>query len=60
MPSYKHIYCDKCGGVIGMFNKLAFTCDKCGKEFALNKIDYNHLEINKMTGWIFPVINKEK
>ena len=58
MMDYKHIRCDQCDGIIGMFDRLTFTCEKCGKEFELYKIDYDRLEINDKTGWIFPVKDK--
>lgn len=56
MVDYKHIFCDECGGVIGMYDKT-FTCGKCGKEFLIYKLNFDRFEGNTETGWIFPVIN---
>lgn len=53
MP-YKHIFCE-CGGVIGMYDREKFTCDKCGKVYLLHEIDYDTLQINDKTGWQFPM-----
>lgn len=58
-PDYKHVRCDICGGVIGMYDRTRYTCDKCGKEFKLYEIEYDRLMVNSLTGWIFPVINLE-
>lgn len=30
-PDYKHVRCDICGGVIGMYGRTRYTCDKCDK-----------------------------
>lgn len=53
---YQHIRCDSCGGIIGMYNRKEFTCERCGKEIILNFVDYDKLKINDKTGWIFPMI----
>ena len=54
-----YIKCDHCGGIIGMYNRQVFTCEKCGKQFLLYSCDYDQLMINDKTGWIFPVLYKE-
>ena len=55
---YNHVICDNCGGIIGMFDRNTFTCDRCGKEFELYRLAYDRLAINDKTGWIFPVLDK--
>lgn len=57
---YQHIHCDSCGGVIGMYDREKFSCERCGKEFALYTLNYDRLKINDKTWWIFPVIDREK
>ena len=47
---YKHVTCDNCGGIIGMFDRNTFTCDRCGKTFELYRLDYDRLAINDKTG----------
>lgn len=54
---YKHLFCE-CGGVIGMYDRKNFTCDKCGKEYQLCKLKYDVLMTNDKTGWQFPMIHK--
>ena len=58
-PDYKHVRRDICGGVIGIYDRTCYTCDKYGKEFKLYEIEYDRLMMNSLTGWIFPVINLE-
>lgn len=29
MKGYKHIKC-KCGGIIGMYNRNTYNCERCG------------------------------
>ena len=53
---YEHLQCN-CGGTIGMFDRNNFTCNQCGKRFALYRLQYDRLMINNQTGWIFPVKN---
>lgn len=56
MKNYKHIKC-KCGGIIGMYNRDDFTCDKCNTEYKLHELNYDICLINDKTGWIFPVVD---
>lgn len=51
---YDHVKC-KCGGIIGMFNRSTFNCERCGEEYPLYKLDYDVCWPNVKTGWIFPV-----
>lgn len=55
---YQHIKCDACGGIIGMYDRDNFTCEKCGKTFQQYKINCDTLQINNKTGWIFPMTLK--
>lgn len=48
-----------CGGIIGMYNRQDFTCETCGKEYQLHKLNYDRCMINDKTGWIFPIIETE-
>lgn len=57
-PNYKHLEC-QCGGVIGMYDNRGFSCEKCGKEYSIRKLEYDTCLINNKTGWIFPVVWKE-
>lgn len=41
---YQHMRCDSCGGIIGMYDRKDFTCEKCGKEFILNFGDYDKIK----------------
>ena len=54
---YTFIRCS-CGGIIGMYSRETFTCEKCGQEFKQYLLNYDGLKINDKTGWIFPVIYK--
>ena len=58
MPNYDHVRC-KCGGIIGSWDRNAFTCDKCHSEYSLYKLDYDVCWANPKTGWIFPIKVKE-
>lgn len=58
--NYQHIRCDSCGGIIGMYNRVTFNCEKCGKHFALYSLNYDQLLINNKTGWLFPVIYRKE
>lgn len=72
IPNYETLKCDNCGGTIGIYDRLTChnlgveysssnpICDRCGKGFKLYHLSYDHLENNDKTGWIFPVIHKEK
>ena len=53
---YTHLKC-KCGGIIGMYDRKNFTCQKCGKNSKIN-VKYEQLMINDKTGWIFPMKRK--
>lgn len=57
MKGYKHIKC-KCGGIIGMYNRNTYNCERCGMEFQLYKLDYDICLPNDKTGWIFPMKKK--
>ena len=54
--NYRHVRCDQCGGVIGMYDRDNFTCEKCGKQFELYSVEYDDILINNVTGWIFPIV----
>lgn len=58
--NYSHIMCGKCGGIIQLFNDMRFECQECGEEFALSGNDYDILMVNDKTGWIFPMLDKNK
>lgn len=55
---YKHLKCD-CGGVIGIYDREHFSCEKCGKIVDV-QWKYDRLMINEKTGWIFPMVAKER
>lgn len=61
-PDYEHVRCD-CGGIIAVgrnvFDRDECSCDRCGKIFNIYELKYDRLKINKMTGCIFPVLNRE-
>ena len=57
---YSHVMCDKCGGAIRLFNDMTFGCQECGKEFCLRCSDYDILMVNNKTGWVFPMLDKNK
>ena len=55
---YTHMRC-KCGGIIGMYDKKHFTCEKCEKNYDVMDINsYDHLEVDDNTGWIFPMVRR--
>ena len=58
MVDYKHIRC-RCGGIIGMYYRDTFNCERCGEEYKIYKLDYDYCLTNDKTGWIFPVKHKE-
>lgn len=72
IPNYETLKCDNCGGTIGIYDRLTChnlgveysvdipVCDRCGKKFKLYQLRYHYLYVNDKTGWIFPVIYKEK
>lgn len=48
---YEHLRCE-CGGIIGMYDRENFTCEKCGKEKeAKGKYD-------RLIGGIFPMTKR--
>lgn len=57
---YAHMKCD-CGGIIGMYDKENFTCDRCGKVHLIGNpgVKWDVLMTNEKAGWIFPMIKKE-
>ena len=58
---YKHMTCDICGGTIGSYDRgCSCECSQCGKEFEFHRLDYDELLINDKTGWIFPMVKREK
>lgn len=57
--NYTHMRCE-CGGIVGMYDREHFTCEKCGKNYDVMNINsYDHFEINDKTGWVFPMVRKE-
>lgn len=59
---YKHIYCS-CGGAL--YDKSGgrdphFTCTRCEKTYPKWKLEYDQIGVNTMTGWIFPMVKREK
>lgn len=57
--NYEHLHCDKCGGIIGSYDRGdTYTCEQCKKEFDIYRLEYKYLMINDKTGWVFPM--KEK
>lgn len=58
-PDYDHIKC-ACGGIIAIYNREDFTCNKCGRLFDLSQVHYDRWIINNKTGWIFPVVNRKE
>ena len=56
MKNYKHIKF-KCGGIIGMYNRNNFTCERCDTEYKLHELNYDICLTNDKTGWIFPVVD---
>lgn len=54
---YTHLRCE-CGGVIGVYDRENFTCEKCGKKKEVTG-KYDRLMINDKTGWIFPMVKKK-
>ena len=56
MKDYEHIKC-KCGGIIGMYNRNNFACERCNAKYELHKLNYDVCLINDKTGWIFPMVD---
>jgi hypothetical protein len=52
---FNYLYCNSCGGIVGIYDRENLTCGCCGKQFKLYECDYSELKINDKTGWIFPV-----
>lgn len=60
MRDYEHIKC-KCGGIIGSYDRGdTYTCEKCGSEYPIYKLEHNICHINPCTGWIFPMKKKQE
>ena len=57
MDDYKHIKCN-CGGIIGVYNRRTFTCERCNTEYQLTVFDYDICFSNEKTGWVFPMKKK--
>lgn len=60
--NYSHVFCE-CGGIIGdETNKITgiFTCNRCGKKYDIFNLNYDEIKINQMTGWMYPVIFKNR
>ena len=57
--NYTHMKCE-CGGIIGMYDREHFTCEKCGKIFHIENqgSGWDILLTNDKTGWIFPMVKK--
>lgn len=53
----KHLFCG-CGGIIGMYDRENFVCEKCGNIYLSYQLDYDYLITNDKTGWLFPVKHK--
>ena len=58
--NYSHVMCGKCGGVIQLFNDMTFRCQECGEKAYLCGSDYDILMKNEKTGWIFPMLDKNR
>lgn len=57
---YRHLTCDICGGIIGSYDRgVRCKCDRCGKEYEFHELNYEYLEINDKTGWIFPMVRRD-
>ncbi len=59
---YKHVNCS-CGGTL--YDKTGgrdphFTCMRCEKTYSKWKLEYDQIGVNTMTGWIFPMVRREK
>ena len=56
---YEHLRCD-CGGIVGQWDiRFGFECEKCHKDYN-NYHGFDYLLRNDMTGWIFPMMKKDK
>ena len=49
-----------CGGIIGMYDRENFNCERCGNVYLSYQLDYDFLLTNDKTGWIFPVKMNEE
>lgn len=49
-----HVKCS-CGGIIGDYGKDIFKCEKCGLQYKLYDIQFDELQVNNKTGWVFPM-----
>ena len=57
---YSHVTCGNCGGIVRLLNDMTFQCQNCGEEIALRGCEYDILMVNNKTGWIFPILDKNK
>lgn len=60
---YRHVTCEKCGGVIGRASAIIpkdFECLTCHEKYELIHLDFELLQINPYTGWIFPMFRQYK
>ena len=60
--SYKTVYCS-CGSEL--YDKsdgkdLNFTCMRCEKTYPKLELEYDEIEVNTMTRWIFPMVRRKK
>lgn len=52
---HKHIICE-CGGVIGSYDKgNSCMCERCKKKYRFHELEYDVVQINHETGWMFPM-----
>lgn len=54
---YVHKLCS-CGGILcdtANWDGLDFKCLACGKTYPKTKLEFDNLEVNPNTGWIFPM-----
>ena len=57
--NYTHMKCE-CGGIIGMYDKENFACERCGKVYLIGNsgVRWDVLMTNEKTGWIFPMVGR--
>ena len=58
--NYSHVICGRCWGVVQLCNDMIFRCQECGEEVPLCGGDYDILMKNEKTGWIFPMLDKNR
>lgn len=59
---YVHKLC-ACGGILydaPNLNGLDFKCLKCGKSYPKTELEFDKVEVNPKTGWIFPMVKQEE